>query len=44
MNGERGENDDWFPLDEEEHAAQVSAVLSLLGADPRRVIDLGAGG
>ncbi len=38
------ETDDWFPLDEDEHAAQADAVLSLLGAPGKRVIDLGAGG
>lgn len=38
------ETDDWFPLDEDEHTAQTDAVLSLLGAPAKRVIDLGAGG
>lgn len=37
-------NDDWFPLEPEEHRSQVHAVLSLLGPTPRRVIDVGAGG
>jgi SAM-dependent methyltransferase len=38
------ESDEWFPLEPEEHEAQVHAVLSLLGPAPKRVIDLGAGG
>ncbi len=38
------ENDDWFPLEREEHEQQVSAVLSLLGEAGKRVIDIGAGG
>lgn len=37
-------SDEWFPLDPEEHEAQVHAVLSLLGGDSARVLDLGAGG
>lgn len=36
--------DEWFPLEPEEHEAQVHAALSLLGPTPARVIDLGAGG
>jgi len=36
--------DEWFPLEPDEHEAQVHATLSLLGPAPKRVIDLGAGG
>jgi len=36
--------DDWFPLSDDEHAAQAHAVLSLLGESGKNVIDLGAGG
>jgi len=34
----------WSPLPEQESAAQVEAVLALLGEPGKRVIDLGAGG
>lgn len=37
-------DDDWFPLDQDEHDAQVHAVLALLGGEGKRVLDLGAGG
>lgn len=38
------ESDDWFPLETEEHEAQVHALLALLGDPGKRVLDLGAGG
>lgn len=34
---------DWLPLEPDEHARQIDALLALLGAAPRRVLDLGAG-
>lgn len=36
-------NDDWFPLDPQEHARQVRALTTLLGRKPKRVLDLGIG-
>lgn len=36
-------NDDWFPLDPQEHARQVRALATLLGRKPKRVLDLGIG-
>lgn len=35
--------DDWFPLDDQEHRAQVAGLLRLLGDAPARVLDLGCG-
>lgn len=39
------EIDDWFPLDEEDHHAQVAGLLGLLGeaSPPKRVLDIGCG-
>ncbi len=42
------EIDDWFPLDEEDHHAQVAGLLAMLGQTPpprppKRVLDIGCG-
>lgn len=37
------EIEDWFPLDDADHDAQVAGLLSLLGPAPMRILDLGCG-
>ncbi|MDP7009245.1 MAG: class I SAM-dependent methyltransferase [Phycisphaerales bacterium] len=34
---------DWLPMDEEQSTSQIQALLSLLGDEPKRVLDLGCG-
>lgn len=37
------EPDDWSPLEDDDHEAQVAGLLRLLGDEPRRVLDIGCG-
>lgn len=37
------EFDDWFPLDDEDHHAQVAGLLDLLSDGPKRILDIGCG-
>ncbi|MCA9306079.1 MAG: class I SAM-dependent methyltransferase [Phycisphaerales bacterium] len=37
------EFDDWFPLDDEDHQAQVAGLLDLLADGSKRILDIGCG-
>lgn len=37
------EIDDWFPLDDNDHRAQIAGLVAMLGDSPRRILDIGCG-